>query len=50
MFVCDHQNNYVHVAGVIKDDRQDMLAAIDEFLSLAEEEREKHYQAVGSRI
>jgi hypothetical protein len=50
MLVCDHQNNYVHVAGVIKDDRQDMLAAIDEFLSLAEEEREKHYQAVGSRI
>jgi len=49
-FVCDHQNNYVHVSGVIKDDRKYMLAAIEDFLSLPEEERENHYQAVGSRI
>jgi radical SAM superfamily enzyme YgiQ (UPF0313 family) len=49
-FVCDHQNNYVHVSGVIKDDRKDMLAAIEEFLSLPDEEKKNHYQAVGSRI
>ena len=49
-FVCDHQNNYVHVSGVIKNDKRDMLAAIEDFLSLPEKDRERHYQAVGSRI
>jgi radical SAM superfamily enzyme YgiQ (UPF0313 family) len=49
-FVCDHQNNYVLVSGVIKDDKKEMLATIDDFLSLPAAEREKHYQAVGSRI
>ena len=48
--VCDHRNNYVQVAGVIKDDRDGMLAAVEEFLRLPQEEREKHYQAVGSGI
>ena len=50
MLVCDHQNNYVHATGVIRDDKKEMLAAIDEFLSLPAEQREAHYQAVGSRI
>ncbi|KPK28699.1 MAG: hypothetical protein AMJ61_01300 [Desulfobacterales bacterium SG8_35_2] len=50
LFVCDHQNNYVQVSGVIKEDKQDMLAAIEDFLSLPDEERAKHYLAVGSRI
>ena len=50
LLVCDHQNNYVHVSGVIKNDKKDMLAAIEDFLSLPEKDRERHYQAVGSRI
>ena len=50
MLVCDHQNNYVHATGVIRDDKKEMLAAIDEFLSLPAEQREAHYRAVGSRI
>ena len=48
--VCDHQNNYVHVSGVIKEDKKDMLAAIEEFLSLPQEDREQLYQSVGSGI
>jgi len=48
--VCDHQNNYIHVSGRVKDDKDDMLAIIDEFLTLPEKDREAHYQAVGSRI
>jgi len=48
--VCDHQNNYVHVSGRIKDDKDDMLAIVDDFLALPDKEREAHYQAVGSRI
>ena len=50
LFVCDHQNNYVHVSGMIKNDKKYMLASIEDFLSLPEKERERHYQAVGSRI
>jgi hypothetical protein len=49
-FVCDHQNNYVHVSGRIKDDKKDMMAVVDDFLGLSQEEREAHYEAVGSRI
>ena len=48
--VCDHQNNYVHVSGRIKDDKEDMLAIIDEFLALPEKDREAHYRSVGSHI
>ena len=48
--VCDHQNNYVYVSGKIKDDRDDMLAVIDEFLALPEKEKEAHYRSVGSHI
>lgn len=50
MLICDHQNNYVHVSGVIRNDKQDMLATVEDFLSLPKEERDRHYQAVGSRI
>lgn len=49
-FVCDHQNNYVHVSGKIKDDKKDMLEVVDDFLGMSQEEREAHYEAVGSRI
>jgi histone acetyltransferase (RNA polymerase elongator complex component) len=28
MFICDHHNNYVQVAGVLKDDKEDMLADV----------------------
>jgi len=48
--VCDHNNNYVHVSGRIKDDKDDMLAIIDDFLALPEEDRKAHYQAVGSHL
>ena len=48
--VCDHNNNYVHVSGRVKDDKDDMLAKIDEFLALPEKDRKAHYQAVGSHI
>jgi hypothetical protein len=47
---CDHQNNYVHVSGILQNDKQDMLTEIDTFLALPERKREAHYQAVGSRI
>lgn len=50
LIVCDHQNNYVHVSGVIKDDKKDMLATIEDFLNLPEEDRERHYQAISSKI
>lgn len=46
----DHNNNYVQISGRVKDDRQKMLAVVDEFLSLPVEERKAHYRAVGSRI
>ncbi len=47
---CDHQNNYVHVSGIVKEDKVDMLSVIDDFLTLPETKREAHYLAVGSRI
>ncbi|MBW2521118.1 MAG: radical SAM protein [Deltaproteobacteria bacterium] len=50
MLLCDHRNNYVQVAGVVRDDRQEMLAAVKDFLILPAAEREKHYAAVGSGI
>jgi len=48
--VCDHQNNYVHVSGRVRDDKDDMLAVIDEFLALPAEDRDAHYRSVGSNI
>ncbi|MBD3320599.1 MAG: radical SAM protein [Chitinivibrionales bacterium] len=48
--VCDHANNYVTVEGRMPDDKEKMLAAIDEFLSLPEHDRNAHYEAVGSTI
>lgn len=50
MLLCDHRNNYVRVAGIIRDDRQEMLAAVEDFLRRPASEREKHYAAVGSGI
>lgn len=50
VLVCDHQNNYVRVSGVIKSDKMDMLKTIDDFLNQPESEKQRHYQAVGSRI
>ncbi|MFC1523859.1 radical SAM protein [Thermodesulfobacteriota bacterium] len=47
---CDHENNYIHVSGRLDQDRADMLAEINDFLSLPEAEREAHYLRVGSRI
>ncbi|MFH1215038.1 MAG: radical SAM protein [Pseudomonadota bacterium] len=49
-FACDHENNFVQVSGVLKQDREEMLAEIDAFLSLPAEARQVHYQEVGSRI
>jgi hypothetical protein len=49
-FACDHENNYVHVSGRVKGDKDDLLAAINGFLALPDKDREAHYQAVGSRI
>ena len=48
--ICDHQNNYVHVSGRLKDDKDDMLTTINEFMALPEKDRKAHYQAVGSHI
>lgn len=48
--VCDHQNNYVHVSGRIADEKDNMLAMIDEFMALPEKDRMKHYEEIGSRI
>ncbi|MBD3393016.1 MAG: radical SAM protein [Chitinivibrionales bacterium] len=48
--VCDHENNYVRVSGVLGSDKSRMLEQIDRFLGLPEKERRKHYDLVGSRI
>jgi hypothetical protein len=48
--VCDHANNYLAVEGDFPADRRRMLAEIDTFLALPQEERELHYREVGSRI
>lgn len=49
-FACDHENNYVRVAGMLKSDRQEMLAEVESFLALPLPERKAHYLMVGSRI
>ena len=48
--VCDHENNFVQVSGMVREDKEEMLAEIDGFLALPVSEREAHYQAVGGRI
>ena len=48
--VCDHENNYVRVAGRMKEDKDSMLTEIDTFLSLPVREREALYRATGDRI
>ncbi len=48
--VCDHQNNYVRVSGRVKEDKDYMLAAIDEFLALPKNDRDAHYRSIGSHI
>jgi hypothetical protein len=47
---CDHANNYVNVHGHVPHDRSVMLEVIGRFLSLPEEDRKAHYEAVGSTI
>ncbi len=47
---CDHENNYVHVSGMLKGDKDEMLAEVNAFMALPENERQTHYQEVGSRI
>lgn len=47
---CDHENNYVQVSGCMKENKDEMLAAIDAFLALPAKDRETHYREVGSRI
>lgn len=49
-FACDHANNYINVSGLLKDDRDDMLREIADFLALPEEQRQDHYRMIGSRI
>ena len=49
-FSCDHANNYINVSGLLKEDKEDMLLEIADFLGLPEEERQAHYAMVGSRI
>ena len=49
-FACDHANNYITVSGLLKEDRDDMLQEIADFLALPEEQRQAHYRMVGSRI
>ena len=49
-FACDHANNYINVSGLLKDDKDDMLQEVTDFLALPEEQRRSHYEMVGSRI
>jgi hypothetical protein len=48
--LCDHANNYVNVEGTFPNDKASMIAAIDQFLALPPELRNRHYADVGSRI
>ena len=48
--VCDHENNYVHVSGIMSENKDDMLATVDAFLALPKKKRDAHYLAVGSQI
>jgi biotin synthase-like enzyme len=48
--VCDHENNYVHVSGTVKESKDQMLTIINDFLNLPETKRDAHYLTVGSQI
>jgi hypothetical protein len=47
---CDHDNNYVRIAGDLTNDRNNMLEQIDAFLSLSPHDRELSFTATGSVI
>ena len=49
-FACDHANNYINASGLLKNDKNDMLREVDDFLALPKEQRQAHYSNVGSRI
>jgi histone acetyltransferase (RNA polymerase elongator complex component) len=49
-FLCDHTNNYIQITGKFPEDKSNMLAEIDSFLSLPEEARVMHYEQAGSGI
>jgi hypothetical protein len=50
LVTCDHANNYIRLEGQMPRDRDAMIAAIDRFLALPAEVRERHYASVGSHI
>ncbi len=47
---CDHANNYVQVSGLLREERDQMLAEVRDFLALPEERRQAQYAVIGSRI
>jgi radical SAM superfamily enzyme YgiQ (UPF0313 family) len=47
---CDHANNYLPLHGRFLEDKEAMLHAVEGFMEQSEEERERHYLAVGSVI
>ena len=47
---CDHENNYVHVSGIVSENKDDMLGTVNAFLALPKSMRDAHYLAVGSQI
>ena len=47
---CDHANNYLPLHGRFLGDKEAMLKAADIFLGQPREDRERHYQVVGSVI
>ncbi len=49
-FACDHANNYITVSGYLRDDRDEMLRRVNDFLALPEERRQAHYAMTASRI
>jgi len=49
-FTCDHANNYIQVHGSLHESKEDMLRVIDGFLSLPDDQRQKHYRSIPSVI
>ncbi len=50
VLACDHANNYIQVFGRLDENKEGMLKAINDFLALPEELREKHYRSIPSVI
>ncbi len=48
--LCDHENNYIRISGLLKENKNEMLAEINDFLALPLVDREACYHSVGSRI